>query len=108
MAINYLAKCFTGTGEVKDFKFIQLKESDFAYIYQVITGDEIFHYEVFKRKKVNICTKFDPENKIYEYSETEFKEIYPKSEDFGVWGWTFKNFNKALEKFNTLGNDTTE
>lgn len=33
------------------------------------------------------------------FSETEFKDKYPKSKDFGVWAWTFKSYTDAYSKF---------
>ena len=97
--IQELELQFDGTGEVKDFVFTQVYKSDKAYIYEVNTGTK--HYEVFKRKHSPICLDFD--NRIY--STTEFKETYPKSKDFGIWAWTYKNLDNALEKFQILNNN---
>ena len=93
-----LEKEFTGKGEVRNMRFLQLYSSKKAYLYQV--GRVDCHYEVFERKNAPFCNNF--ENK--EFSKTEFKEIYPNSKNFGMWAWTYQNLDKALEKFNNLTN----
>ena len=94
--INELKKEFIGIGEVKGFKFIQITNGEHAFLYKVFISDTIYHYEVFKRKNTPLCIDF--ENKVF--SETEFKEIYPKSNAFGVWAWTHKDHIKAIDKYN--------
>ncbi len=84
-----LPKEFTGVGEVKHFRFIQIKDFEHSYIYKV--GN---NYEVFEKRESPVCIDF--QNRIY--SETEFKEIYPKANSFGAWAWTFKDFKKAEQK----------
>ena len=80
-----LEKYFIGRGEVKGFKFTQLKATDLAYMYQVEDGGMI-HYEVFE-KRIN----------------ARFGNIsYPNSNAFGIWAWTFRDFDKAMRKFNEL------
>lgn len=95
-----LEKEFTGIGEVAGFKFVQLKESHNCYMYQVNTGVSV-HYEIFYKKQSAICIDF--ENRVY--SETEFKEAYPKSEAFGVWAWTKSNLRDANIIFNSITNE---
>jgi len=81
------------------FIFEKVKTSSSAYIYKVSCIDhDVIHYEVFLRKTTQICIDF--EKRIY--SETEFKESYPSNESFGVWAWTYREYQKAIEKFNTL------
>ncbi len=96
MKTDYLEKSFIGVGEVGNMQFLQLYKSEKAYIYRV--GIDNYHFEVFERKTVPICIDF--EKKIY--SETEFKEIYPNSKNFGIWAWTFNDLDKAIEKFNNI------
>lgn len=98
--INLLEKNFFGTGEVKGFEFNQIRVCTLAYLYEVKSNDGNIHFEVFKRKNAPVCIDF--ENRIY--SETDFKEIYPKSNDFGAWAWTFETYFKALQKFNSIEN----
>ena len=83
-----LKEQFTGIGEVKGFDFFQLYRTANAAIYKV----ENNYYEVFiintqKEQKKNINGSeifFEP------------KEIYPRSNQFGISAWTFHDFNKAL------------
>jgi hypothetical protein len=90
--IKKLETEFTGVGEVRNFNFLQLYSTNLAYIYKVSNKD--VHYECFLKKSVPLCIDF--KNKIY--SEIDFKEVYPKSKDFGVWAWTFKKYEDALNK----------
>lgn len=80
-----LEKEFIGRGEVKGFKFIQIKATDLAYLYKVINGNAIY-YEVFKKR----------ENARYGVIS------YPTSNAFGVWAWTYMSFERAEYKFNEL------
>ena len=53
----------------------------------------------FLKKKITpICLDF--ENRVY--SETEFKEIYPKSKDFGIWAFTKTDYMSALSKLQDI------
>ena len=99
MNIQKLENTFTGKGEVKDFNFVQLDFLKDIYIYKV--GN---HFEVFKAKIVPICIDF--ENRIY--SETDFKHVYPKSKDFGVTAWTYKELKSAKKMFNYLKKTSNE
>ena len=92
--IQHLELNFTGSGEVEGMAFESFYISLNAYMYKV-TDDGNERFEVFERRKTPVCIDF--EKRIY--SETEFKEIYPKSRDFGVWAWTFSDKEKALNKF---------
>lgn len=89
-----LDETLQGTGETKDFVFTRVHQSNSAYLYKVHTGASV-HYEVFERRTTPICLDF--ENRIY--SETETKETYPKSNDFGVWAWTTDTMERAIEIF---------
>lgn len=101
MNIKLLPKQFTGIGEVSSFNFTQVYNSQFTYIYKV--GCENANYEVFERKNSPVCIDF--EKRIY--SETEFKETYPKANSFGVWAWTFKSLEKAFEKAHEIDDRIT-
>jgi hypothetical protein len=92
--IQKLEKVIEGTGEVSGFTYTFAKETDKAYIYEATSEEGGRHYEVFEKKITPICLDF--ENRVY--SETEFKEIYPKSKDFGVWAFTKTDFMSALSK----------
>lgn len=91
-----IEKEFIGTGEVKNMRFLRLYDSKQAYLYRV--GVSNYHYEVFERKNAPVCV--DYQNRIY--SETDFMEIYPKKEHFGIWAWTCTDLSKAIEKFNRI------
>ena len=95
--IKKLEEKFTGSGEVRGFNFKILRRGKNALWY-VISSGEKRHFEVFMVKTTPICLDF--ENRIY--SETETKEIYPKSKDFGIWAWTYTSMAKAIDKFNEL------
>jgi len=83
--MKQLAQEFTGIGEVRGFKFTQLRKTNKAFLYEVKTGDQI-HYEVFKRvvNKRFAC------------------ESYPKSKAFGISAFSIMDIGKALKKFNEL------
>lgn len=76
---------FFGKGEVKSYKFTQIRQTDKAFLYEVSAGGTI-HYEVF-RKVVNdryVCVS------------------YPTSRAFGIWAWTYMSLERAERKFNEL------
>jgi len=88
---------FIGTSEVKGVLFKKIASVEHGFIYEV-SSDNATYYEVFKRKLTPICIDF--ENRIY--SETDFKVIYPKSKDFGIWAFTTSKLNKAYNILNEL------
>lgn len=83
--MKQLEQNFIGRGEVKGFIFTQINKSEKAFIYKV-DCDGCEHYEVFKRK----------ENKQFNCIS------YPKTGSFGLWAWTYKDLQKALNKFDEL------
>lgn len=85
--LKQLQDKFIGRGEVKGFKFTRLaSEEKVGYFYRVETGHSI-HYEIFKYKANN-----------------QFGNVaYPGRNAFGIWAWSFKSFEKALEKFKEIG-----
>jgi hypothetical protein len=91
-----LEKVFTYKGD----KFTMHKESKTAYIYKRMHGNTAY-YEVFGIRVSEILKDF--ENKI---GSGEFKERYPKDNDFGVWAWCFANEETAVNKFNELNKTT--
>lgn len=80
-----LFKEFIGTGEVKGFKFFQKRATEKAYLYEVSDEGKI-HYEVFQ-KRVN---------------ERYGNICKPTSKSFGIWAWTYRNYQEAINKFNEL------
>lgn len=82
-----------GKGEVKGFVFTKEFENENGYVYKVDTGSSV-HFEAFYRKETPICIDF--ENRIY--SETDKKEMYPKSKDFGFWAWSVRSLEKGIKR----------
>ena len=82
-----------GKGEVKGFVFTKEFENDKGYVYRADTGNGS-HFEAFYRKETPICIDF--EKRIY--SETEKKELYPKSKDFGIWAWSVRTLEKGIDR----------
>ena len=97
--IHKLEESFTGTGEVKGFEFTKVAETDNGYVYLVKSSEKSSNYEVFKKRKTPICIDF--EKKIY--SETEFKEVYPNSKQFGITAWAAATLESAMERLKGLG-----
>ncbi|QOW09091.1 hypothetical protein Q73A0000_01365 [Kaistella flava (ex Peng et al. 2021)] len=77
------------------FTYKLVKSTDSGYLFSIHNSesDTMYGYEVFMRKLTPLCVDF--EKKIF--SETEFKERYPKANDFGVWAWTAKRLERAEE-----------
>lgn len=93
-----LPKEFVGGGEVKGFVFTQVAFTQRAYLYEVRQGGSKVWFEVIRRKTTSLLIDF--EKRIY--SETEFKEVYPKAHMFGLDGWTYDNLKDATIKMNLL------
>lgn len=94
---------FTGTGEVKDFLFKQIKKNEHAFLYEVkVPSDDDdsvkMHYEVFERKISKENDMVMGGVKVH----FEEREIYPKSNSFGVWAWTYTDYDKAIETFEEI------
>ena len=83
--IKPLKKQFNGIGEVKGYKFSQIRCNNYAFLYEVHSSNSKY-YEVFK-KRVN----------------TRYNTVsYPKSKSFGKWAWTCMSLNAAIDKFNEI------
>ena len=95
ITVEKLEKKFIGSGEVHGVLFEQVKEGKNAYIYKCNGGS---YYEVFLKKKSQIAVDFQK----HIYSETEFKERYPKARHFGFWAWSYPDIQKALNHFESL------
>lgn len=96
--IKHLDNNFDGIGEVKGFKFQKIDTVYSSNLYKVLDSYGNIHYEVFKPKSTPICVDF--KNRIY--SDTDSKEVYPKSKDFGIWAWTYKFESDAIKKMHKL------
>ena len=97
ITIQELEKEFVGNGEAKNSNFKQIAKSEFAYIYEREKHGQIT-FEVFERKNSPICIDFDARL----YSDTEFKETYPKGEVFGRLAWYCGTKEKAFYYFNEI------
>ncbi len=99
--LSKLEKDFIGIGDVKQFKFVQLKNINSAYLYSAETLEGDKHYEVFKVRTTNVCIDFAKRL----YSDTDFKEVYPKSKDFGRTAWCHADYEKASNQFDLISKD---
>ena len=98
---------FIGAGAVKGIKFKQIMKNDRAFLYELSdkneeTGKTRIWYEVF-RKRIS-----KEKDGIIGGVKVHFKtrEIYPTSNNFGVWAWCFSDYGRAIEKFNELSEKT--
>lgn len=98
MNITTLPENFIGTGEVKGHIFDRVESGNRCYVYHVETPEGKTYYEVVMRTKTPVCIDF--EKRIY--SETDFKETYPKSRWWGTLAWTHLTIEAAMERFNRI------
>lgn len=93
-----LDKEFVAKGEVQGFHFRQIKANEHGFLYKVTQPDTPNpHYEVFRRK----ISKPHPRANSH-----ELVERYPKSNAFGLWGWSYKNYQSAIKKFSAITNSS--
>ena len=83
--MRQLKKEFDGRGQVKGFRFTQIKKESYGYIYEVGNNGSK-HYEVFKHIE---NTQFDCVS-------------YPTNKAFGIWAWTYFNLDDAIQKLDTF------
>lgn len=93
-----LPKQFIGVGEVKGFIFTQIASTERAYMYEVREGGSEVWFEVIIRKTARLLIDF--EKRIY--SDTKVREIYPKANKFGLYGWTYRKIEDARKKLELL------
>lgn len=102
LKIEELPLAFEGEGDMRWVTFTQIAKSPAAYIYKLTAKNDAW-YEVILRKTVAKVINF--EKRIY--SETDFKEVYPKTKDFGIELWATRIYARALFRFNEI-NQTQE
>jgi len=85
LIMKQLEKYFIGKGQVKGFMFAQLKKTKYGYIYRV-NDDGRIYYETFEHK----------ENTRYNCVSL------PSNKSFGVWAWTFKTLDGAINKLDEI------
>ena len=97
-----LEKEFIGIGEVKGFKFKMLFNNEKAFMYEVSCENEDGYtsrwYEVFERR-VSKATDTIMNGVMVHFEE---REVYPKSNSFGVYAWCINNYDMAKDKFEYL------
>lgn len=81
-----------GTGDMKHTVFTKIFEGKRCYMYKAMG------YEVFLKRTVQCCDWIDDKP----IPNGQYKERYPKSEDFGKWAWCYKNYDNALKQFERL------
>lgn len=94
-----LKKEFIGKAEVKGFHFHQMIANENGFLYEVSqphTSQK--HYEVFKHK----ITKSHPKA-----NSDELVVAYPKSNAFGLWAWSYLDYQAASEKFLAITDAST-
>ncbi len=74
--------------------YIQLYRGRRSCIYEQVVSEDLSYYEVF-------LLKFQPERKVGD-RVLEAREVFPHNEAIGRWAWSFRKFEKALQKFNEL------
>lgn len=90
---NYIKRLpieFIGRGEVKGFHFHQLLRGQQCCLYEIVSDQNTIYFEVFEIKVFKVPKR----NELY--------ESYPKANSFGLWAWTFNNYQKASDKFNKI------
>jgi hypothetical protein len=76
------------------FTYTQVLRGVRSCVYEQTVTQEIKYFEVFTIRiepETTIGGKFYPE-----------RERWPKDEDFGYTAWTYRDYEKALKKFNEL------
>lgn len=87
--IRKLPTEFIGRGEVRGQLFRQLLRGEQSTLYEV-NDNEAIHYDVFRIR-------------ISKYPRTrELYETYPKRSSFGIRAWVYRNFEKAIVKYNEI------
>lgn len=107
--MKQLESNFIGKGEVKGFEFTMVKKSDFAYLYMVenkcIDSDKKdTYFEVFERKESKGGTSVLGGNEVY----FEPREMYPCSNSFGLWAWSYNNLKDAISKMKEIDRCVSE
>ena len=101
--LEKLPLSFDGGGEVKGYKFNQVQETENGYIYEV-SSDGHTHYEIIKKVVVAKCLDFG--KRIY--SDTDFRETYPKANGFGIVAWTATTLEAAVARLSLLEDSLRE
>ena len=90
--MKQLEDVINGAKDVKGYVLTRIAITDDAYAYKATNveyGDT--HYEVFERR----CTKGGNATISGKVVTFDAKEIYPSSENYGVWAWCTNDINKV-------------
>jgi hypothetical protein len=80
------------------YKQIERTSKKFIFEARDPVTNKVHFYEVFVNKIVN---KFDMKNKIKDWKN--FKEAFPKNEEFGKRAWAFTCYKNAIDKYHSIG-----
>lgn len=103
--MELLQTTFLGRGDQKGWVFDCLKrENDTAIYKKTDTETENIYFEVIK---IRIQKE---RNSVINGIEIHFeaKEFYPRSDDFGVFGWTYPTLELAESKFESCKHLTND
>ena len=99
---------FKGTKDVSRYHFTQVyarkcSDGKFAYIYEqteyiddgqyYVAGYEVVKPKIVKKTKVEMI-----DGKKHVTALDDLKEVYPKSEEWGLNAFTCKTLNRAMQK----------
>ena len=84
-------------GWSKPVHFIQLEETENAYLYKREIGSYV-DYEVFLKKVGKSAKTIDGKITVVDI----MKEKYPRASAFGKWAWSFKNIDRAYQKLREI------
>lgn len=87
---------FIGKGAVKGMVFSLLQETSNGFLYSVEDEGRV-HYEVFKRVERPKLLDWDTK----EISEEKYP-VYPRTEDFGKWAWSYSSLEKAVSRLQSF------
>ena len=76
------------------FIYSQVLRGKKALIYKQRISDTEVHFEVFH-------LKVKPERRI-EGKILESTEVFPHNEAFGIWAWTYRDYEDAFNKWKTI------
>jgi hypothetical protein len=96
--MEMIPETFEGKGEVKGWLFTRLDESDAAYLYSRESKTGEIYYEVITKRSTLGGERYIGTTKVVNVP----KMIYPKSNQFGKYGWCFSDLTKAVIKFNSI------
>lgn len=85
--------------KTNETEYILVKRNEKVLMYKSLHG-----YEVFKNKVVQKMSKEVCEKRGWKFKESEFthKEMYPKSEEFGLRAWYTPVFSRAEQIYESI------